>query len=102
MSLKWHIRLADQAEQDLLEISKWTAKNFGIQQAEHYAETITLAIEALHDGPEILDFHCAYSCPKVARKVMDFDDDKPLSDSVTSKLAVAREQAIQKYREIYI
>jgi hypothetical protein len=33
---------------------------------------------------------------------MDFDDDKPLSDSVTSKLAVAREQAIQKYREIYI
>jgi hypothetical protein len=55
-----------------------------------------------NDGPEILDFHCAYSCPKVARKVMDFDDDKPLSDSVTSKLAVAREQAIQKYREIYI
>ena len=54
------------------------------------------------DGPEILDFHCAYSCPKVARKVMDFDDDKPLSDSVTSRLAVAREQAIQKYREIYI
>jgi hypothetical protein len=33
---------------------------------------------------------------------MDFDDDQPLSDSVTSKLAVAREQAIQKYREIYI
>jgi toxin ParE1/3/4 len=54
MSLKWHIRLADQAEQDLLEISKWTAKNFGIQQAEYYAETMTLAIEALHDGPEIL------------------------------------------------
>ena len=54
------------------------------------------------DGPEILDFHCAYSCPKVTRKVMDFDDDKPLSDSVTSRLAVAREQAIQKYREIYI
>ncbi len=54
MSLTWHICLADQAERDLLEISKWTAKNFGIQQAEHYAETMTLAIEALHDGPEIL------------------------------------------------
>ncbi len=54
MSLTCHIRLADQAEQDLLEIIKWTAKNFGIQQAEHYAESITLAIEALHDGPEIL------------------------------------------------
>jgi len=54
MSLTWHIHLTDQAEQDLLEISKWTAKNFGIQQAEHYAETMTLAIEALHDGSEIL------------------------------------------------
>jgi hypothetical protein len=54
------------------------------------------------DGPEILDFHCAYSCPKVARKVIDFDDDKPLSDSVTSRLADARAKAIQKYREIYI
>lgn len=54
MSLTWHIHLTDQAEQYLLEISKWTAKNFGIQQAEHYAETMTLAIEALHDGSEIL------------------------------------------------
>jgi toxin ParE1/3/4 len=54
MSLTRHIRLANQAELDLLEISKWTTKNFGIQQAEHYAETMTLAIEALHDGPEIL------------------------------------------------
>ena len=54
MSMSWHIRLAGQAEQDLLDISKWTAKNFGTRQAEHYAETIILAIEALHDGPEIL------------------------------------------------
>jgi toxin ParE1/3/4 len=54
MSLKWHIRLADQAEQDLLDIIRWTNENFGVRQAEHYAETIALAIEALHDGPEIL------------------------------------------------
>lgn len=33
---------------------------------------------------------------------MDFDDDKPLSDSVTSRLADARAKAIQKYRETYI
>ena len=54
MSLAWHIRLAGQAEQDLLDITQWTAENFGTRQAEHYAETIALAIEALHDGPEIL------------------------------------------------
>ncbi len=54
MSLTWHIRLADQAEQDLLDIIRWTNENFGVRQAEHYSETITLAVEALHDGPDIL------------------------------------------------
>jgi toxin ParE1/3/4 len=54
MSLAWHVRLATQAEQDLLYITLWTTENFGEQQAEQYAETIALAIEALHDGPEIL------------------------------------------------
>lgn len=54
MNSAWHIRLAGQAEQDLLDITQWTAENFGTRQAEQYAETITVAIEALHDGPEIL------------------------------------------------
>ena len=54
MSLAWHIRLAGQAKQDLLDITLWTAENFGARQAEQYAETIALAIEASHDGPEIL------------------------------------------------
>ena len=54
MSVFWKVRLADQAELDLLEITIWTAANFGSRQADVYAETITLAIEALHDGPEIL------------------------------------------------
>ena len=54
MSLAWHIHLADQAEQDLLDVIRWTNENFGTRQAEQYAETIALAIEALHDGPEIL------------------------------------------------
>jgi toxin ParE1/3/4 len=54
MNLAWHIRLAGQAEQDLLDITLWTAENFGTRQAEHYAKTIALAIEALNDGPEIL------------------------------------------------
>lgn len=54
MNLFWHVRLTSQAEQDLFDIVSWTAKNFATHQAEYYAETITLAIEALHDGPEIL------------------------------------------------
>lgn len=49
----WHVRLADQAELDLIDITIWTAENFGSRQADVYAETITLAIEALHDGPKI-------------------------------------------------
>lgn len=54
MSRTWRVRLTDQAEQDLHDIVRWTAQNFGARQAEHYAETITLAIEALSDGPQIL------------------------------------------------
>ena len=54
MSLAWQVRLASQAEQDLLDIILWTSENFGHRQAEHYAETIALTIEALHDGPDIL------------------------------------------------
>ncbi len=50
----WTVRLGQQAEQDYLEILRWTAKTFGEGQASTYAETIALAIEALGDGPEIL------------------------------------------------
>lgn len=54
MSSTWTVRLAKQAELDFLGIATWTAENFGERQAESYVETLTLAIEALHDGPEIL------------------------------------------------
>jgi toxin ParE1/3/4 len=54
MSRTWRVRLTDQAELDLLDISRWTSENFGARQAEHYVETIMLAIEALTDGPETL------------------------------------------------
>ena len=42
MSLVWQVRLVAQAEQNLLDITRWTAENFGTRQAEHYAETIAL------------------------------------------------------------
>ena len=54
MSVVWKVRLAAQAELDFSEIITWTLENFGERQAETYAETLTLAIEALHDGPEQL------------------------------------------------
>lgn len=54
MSLVWRVRLAEQAELDLQSITRWTAENFGTQQADIYAQTLSLAIESLHDGPEVL------------------------------------------------
>ncbi len=52
MSTAWHVRLAHRAEKDFVDIVSWTAENFGPRQAAQYAETITLALEALHHGPE--------------------------------------------------
>jgi toxin ParE1/3/4 len=54
MSLVWRVRLVQQAERDLLGITLWTIESFSAQQAEIYVETLSLAIEALHDGPEVL------------------------------------------------
>ncbi len=54
MSVVWKVRLASQAELDFSEIIAWTRENFGGRQAQAYAETLTLAIEALHDGPDEL------------------------------------------------
>ena len=54
MNRAWRVRLTLQAESDFLEISRWTADNFGALQTASYAETVTLAIEALHGGPEVV------------------------------------------------
>src|SRR4051794_28045690 len=53
MSGAWAVRLGRQAEQDYLEILQWTARTFGDAQAMAYAETISVAIQALYDGPEV-------------------------------------------------
>lgn len=50
----WRIRLAKQAEQDIADILAWTAEQFSPQQAEAYTETLTLALEALIEGPEVI------------------------------------------------
>jgi len=54
MKQVWTVRLGYQAEQDYVEILRWTVKTFGAGQASSYAETIVLAIEALAGGPDIL------------------------------------------------
>lgn len=53
MSIIWTVRLGHQAEQDYREALQWTARSFGKIQARTYAQTISLAIQALKDGPEI-------------------------------------------------
>lgn len=53
MNTLWRVRLASRAEQDFFEIVQWSAANFGHQQAAVYAETLSLAIGALADGPEV-------------------------------------------------
>jgi toxin ParE1/3/4 len=54
MSGTWTVRLGRLAEQDYIEIVRWTKKSFGEAQARTYSETVSLAIQALKDGPDIL------------------------------------------------
>jgi toxin ParE1/3/4 len=46
--------LAEKAELDLLDALVWTNDQFGALQADEYLETLTLALEALPDGPNIV------------------------------------------------
>ncbi len=54
MSPVWAVRLAEKAEHDLLDALVWTNDQFGALQADDYLETLTLALEALTDGPNIV------------------------------------------------
>jgi toxin ParE1/3/4 len=50
----WTVRLARQAELDIEGILAWTEVHFGIQQAQSYLEVLTLALEALTEGPDVV------------------------------------------------
>ena len=54
MSHRWKVQLSRQAEHDFAEILQGTVRMFGPAQAEIYAETLGLAIEALSEGPDVL------------------------------------------------
>lgn len=49
--ITWSVRLAAAVEADFEAIIAWTVTQFGDIQARAYAETLTLAIGALIDGP---------------------------------------------------
>lgn len=65
MSHRWKVQLALQAEQDFAEILQWTARTFGPAQAEIYAETLGLAIEALSEGPDVTGIRPGTRFPRV-------------------------------------
>jgi toxin ParE1/3/4 len=47
------VRLGAQAELDLLSILRWTAQNFGSEQAKNYRATILLSMRELAAGPNL-------------------------------------------------
>lgn len=50
----WTLRLSASAEKDIADILAWTTEQFSPQQAEVYAETLGLALEALLEGADIV------------------------------------------------
>lgn len=48
------VRLATAAQADFEDILRWTVGRFGEAQARTYAETLSLALEALATGPNVI------------------------------------------------
>jgi len=51
---RWRIRLAAAAEDDFKQILRWTAEQFGEQQARVYAEILSAALDELSAGPKLI------------------------------------------------
>jgi toxin ParE1/3/4 len=49
----WQVRLGQRAEQDYVEILRWTALTFGAAEARRYAVTLDRALLALQKGPAV-------------------------------------------------
>lgn len=50
----WTVRLTATAEADFEHIIQWTSERFGDTQAVAYAETLSRALAALMEGPQII------------------------------------------------
>ena len=52
--MRWSIRVARSAQQDIAAIRAWTRERFGARQALAYARTLALALQALGEaGPDV-------------------------------------------------
>lgn len=51
---QWTVRLSAAAEADFAHIIQWTSEKFGDTQALVYAETLSMALGALTEGPAII------------------------------------------------
>jgi toxin ParE1/3/4 len=49
----WSIRVAQSAQHDIAAILAWTRHHFGSQQAQAYARTLSGALQALSEGPDV-------------------------------------------------
>ena len=47
----WPVRIAAAAEADFQDLLRWTVEHFGETQARVYAQTLSMALEALAPGP---------------------------------------------------
>lgn len=50
----WPVFLTAAAETDFEQVVGWSLRQFGVNQARVYAETLTVAIEALAEGPSVI------------------------------------------------
>lgn len=49
----WTLRVALSAQRDVAAIRAWTRRQFGARQAQTYARTLSLALQALGEGPDV-------------------------------------------------
>lgn len=50
----WEVLLTETAEQDYIDIIRWTVQNFGEHQAKTYSLTLNLALATLEKSPNII------------------------------------------------
>lgn len=71
------------------------------QLHQHQPLASDLTLDGNDDGDyDEIDFQVPYRRPELVKHTTQFDDDEPLSDYVTVRLALARAKAMAKYREM--
>jgi toxin ParE1/3/4 len=52
-TVRWSIRIAQSAQHDMVAILGWTRRQLGTRQAQAYARTLSRALQALGEGPDV-------------------------------------------------